>query len=66
MKIAELTVEELQVLIKQAVHEELQSLLGDPDQGLSLRSDIEAQLRTSLASNERIPFDEVKRKLQLH
>jgi hypothetical protein len=66
MKIADLTVEELQALIKNAIHEELQALLTDPDTGRELTQEVEARLASSLQSTERVPFDEVKRRYNLH
>ncbi|MDN5940458.1 MAG: hypothetical protein L0H94_01130 [Nitrospira sp.] len=62
MKVADLTVEELQALIKTTIHEELQELLSDPDAGRELTQEIEARLTASLQSTERIPFEEVKRR----
>ncbi len=66
MKIADLTVEELQALIKNAIHEELQAWLTDPDIGHELTQEMEARLASSLQSTERVPFDEVKRRYNLH
>jgi hypothetical protein len=66
MKIADLTVEEFQALIKNAIHEELQALLSDPDTGRELTQAVEARLASSLQSTERVPFDEVKRRYNLH
>ena len=66
MKIADLTVEELQALIKNAIHEELQTWLTDPDIGHELTQEMEAHLASSLQSTERVPFDEVKRRYNLH
>jgi hypothetical protein len=63
MKVADLTVEELQTLIRQVVHEELQNLIADPDKGHELTDEIQARLQASLASSERIPFEEVKQRL---
>ena len=65
MKVANMTVEELRILIKQAVQEELKEIFGDPDTGHMLRPEIEERIRASLASTERIPFDEVKKRLSL-
>lgn len=62
MKVADLTVEELQALIKKTIHEELQELLTDPDTGRELTQEIEERLASSLQSTERIPFEEVKRR----
>lgn len=65
MKVADLTVEELRALIRQVVHEELQNIVVDPDQGLELGDEVKARLQASLASSERIPFEEVKTRLNL-
>lgn len=65
MRVADLTVEELTKLIRTAVHEELFRIL-DPDQGLEVRPEFEERLQSSPASSERIPFEEVKKRLHLH
>lgn len=65
MKVTDLTVEELQTLIRRVVHEELQQIVADPDKGLELTDEIQAQIQSSLDSCERIPFEEVKRRLNL-
>ena len=41
MRVADLTVEELRALIKEAVQEELRELWSDPDKGLELRPELE-------------------------
>jgi hypothetical protein len=65
MKVADLTVEELQALIKKTLHEELQELFTDPDTGRELTPEMEARLTSSLPSTERFPFEEVKRRYTL-
>lgn len=65
MKVADLTVEELQALIRQVVHEELQDLLADPDKGLELTDEIRTRLRLSMDSSERMPLEDVKNRLNL-
>jgi signal recognition particle GTPase len=65
MKVADLTVEELQALIKKTLHEELQELLADPDAGYELTKEIEARLASSLQSTERVSFEEVKKRYNL-
>ena len=65
MKVADLTVDELQALIRKVVHEELQEIVADPDKGLELTDEIQARLQSSLAASERIPFEVVKRRLSL-
>jgi hypothetical protein len=65
MKVTDLTVEELQALIRKVVHEELQEIIADPDKGLELTDEIQARLQSSLTSSERILFEEVKSRLNL-
>ena len=65
MKVADLTVDELQTLIRKVVREELHDLITDPDKGLELTDEIQARFQASLASQDRIPFEEVKRRLNL-
>jgi len=65
MKVADLTVEEIQALIKKTIYEEPQELLADPDTGLELTQAIEARLAFSLQSTERVPFKVVKRRYNL-
>lgn len=65
MKVADLTVDELQALIRKVVHEELQDIITDPDKGLELTDEIQARLQSSLASSDRISFEEVKSRLNL-
>jgi hypothetical protein len=65
MKVADLTIEELQALIRQVVHEELQDLLADPDKSLELTDEIQARLRLSVGSSERISLEDVKNRLNL-
>lgn len=65
MKAADLTVDELQALIRKVVHEELQNLIADPDQFLELSDEIQARLQLSLNSRERTSLREVKDRLNL-
>jgi len=65
MKAADLTVDELQALIRKVVHEELQNLMTDPDQFLELSDEIKARLQLSLNSKDRISLREVKDRLNL-
>jgi len=64
MKVSDLTTEELKELIGQVVEEKLKELV-DPDYGLELREEFIQALEDSIASKERIPFDDVKKKLGL-
>lgn len=65
MKVADLTPEELRILIGDVVEEKLKELLVDPDYGLELKDEIEVRLKASLASKERISFEEVKKRIGL-
>lgn len=65
MKAADLTVDELQALIRKVVHEELLSIMADPDQYLELTDEIQARIESSLKSSDRIPLQEIKDKLKL-
>jgi hypothetical protein len=65
MKLADLDWDELQTLIRECVHEELRDLITDPDWGPELPDEIRARLQASLASKDRIPFEEMKRRLNL-
>jgi hypothetical protein len=47
------------------VHEELRDLITDPDWRSELPDEIRARLQTSLASKDRIPLEEVKRRLNI-
>ena len=65
MKVADLAPEELKNLIEEAVERKLEDFFFDPDQGLKLREEIEERLSFSLSSKERIPIEEVKKRLNL-
>jgi hypothetical protein len=65
MKVTDLTIDELKKLIREAVDEKLKEILLDPDNGLELRDEMEQRLKASLASKERIPLEEVKKRLGL-
>lgn len=64
MKVAELSTDELKELIGKVIEEKFRELV-DPDYGLELREDFVKALETSIASKERVPFDEVKKRLGL-
>ena len=51
--VADLTIDEFRDLVKEIVSQTLVDLLGDPDEGLELREEIEVRLRRSLASQEK-------------
>ncbi len=64
MKIAELSKEEFKTLIGEVIEEKLRELF-DPDYGLELREDFVVRLESSFSSKERIPFEDVKKHLNL-
>ena len=63
MKVADLTIDELKKLIREAVDEQFKEILFDPDNGLELKDEMEQRLRASLASKKRIPLEKVKERL---
>lgn len=65
MKVVDLTVDELKTLIRNVVHEELRDLMIDPDKGLELTDEIQTRLQASLASSDRISFQDVQRRPHL-
>jgi len=64
MKVAELSIDEFKELIGKVIEEKIRELV-DPDYGLELREDFVQFLETSIASEERIPFEDVKKRLGL-
>ena len=68
-KVGELTVDELKQIIQEAVGQKLSEMLGDPDEGLELRGEVEDRLRRSLAAERQgargIPVQEVAAQLGL-
>lgn len=65
MKVADITLEELRDLIREVMDETIREVFIDLDAGLELREEIEERLAASLASKERIPLDEVKKRIGL-
>jgi hypothetical protein len=65
VKVADLTIDELKKLIREAVGQQFKEILLDPDNGLELKDEVEQRLRASIESKERIPFEEVKKRLKL-
>lgn len=67
--VADLTIDEFRSLIKEVVAQTLLELLGDPDEGLELREDIEERLQRSLietqANGETRPAQDVAARLGL-
>ena len=51
-RIADLTVNEFKQLVRESVVQSITGLLGDPDQGLTLREDFAEELQRSLAEVE--------------
>jgi hypothetical protein len=64
MKVGDLSREELKALIGEVIEEKFRELF-DPEYGLKLREDFVQALETSIASKERIPFENVKKRLGL-
>ncbi|MDI6891012.1 MAG: hypothetical protein QMC83_08775 [Thermodesulfovibrionales bacterium] len=64
MKVGDLSREELKALIGEVIEEKFRELF-DPDYGLEFREDFIQALETSIASKERIPFEDVKKRLGL-
>ncbi|OGV98464.1 MAG: hypothetical protein A2W75_08990 [Nitrospinae bacterium RIFCSPLOWO2_12_39_15] len=64
MKVADLSTDELKELIGKTIEDKFRELI-DPDIGLELREDFVKALETSIASKERIPFEDVKKRLGL-
>lgn len=64
MKVSDLTIDEFKKLIGEAVDEKFREFLFDPDDGLELRDEVEQRLKASLASRERISFEEVKKRFR--
>ncbi len=65
MKVIDLTTDELKKVIRDAVDEKFVELFSDPDAGLELREEVEQRLKASLVSKDRVPFEEVKKRLGL-
>jgi len=67
--VKELSIEELKTLIGEVVEEKLREMLGDPDEGLSLRPDVRERLVKTLSqpkeSRQAVPAPEVARRLGL-
>jgi hypothetical protein len=67
--VSELSVEELKTLIGEVVENKLREMLGDPDEGLSLRPDVRERLVKTLnqpkESRQTVSAPEVARRLGL-
>ena len=66
--VADLTIDEFKGLVKEIVSQTILELLGDPDEGLELRAEVEERLRQSLAvsSTKTISAQDVAAKLGLN
>ena len=64
MKVGDLSREELRALLDEIIEEKFRELF-DPDYGLELSDDFVKRLEASIASKERVPFEDVKKKLGL-
>ena len=64
MRVADITTEDFKTLIGKVFEEKIRELI-DPDYGLELREDFKERLTNSIASKERVPFENVKKKLGL-
>jgi len=65
-KVKDLSREELKALIQDAVEEALADLVGDPDQGLELRTKVQDRLQHSLKhfeEEQRIPAEELAKRI---
>lgn len=60
MKAADLTREELRALISEVIEEKFREYF-DPDHGLELREDFIQTLESSMASKQRIPFEDANK-----
>lgn len=63
-RVTDLNKEEFKALLGEVIEEKLRELI-DPDFGLELREDFIQRLEASIASKERISFEEVKKRLGL-
>jgi len=65
MKVADLSTDEFKELIGKIIEDKFREII-DPDLGLELRDDFVQNLEASIASKERIAFEDVKKKLGLN
>ena len=66
LSVADLTIDEFKNLIKEVVAQTILEILGDPDEGLELREEIEERLRHSLSvRSETTSAQEIADKLGL-
>lgn len=65
MNVADLTLDELKMLVAGLVDDRLRELLGDPDLGKPLAESIRERLKVSLSSTERLSGEELAEQLGL-
>lgn len=59
MKVADLTVEELQALIRETIRDEI-----DPDAGMELTDELKSYLESHQEDTDTIPHEEVKQRFE--
>ena len=58
-----LTIDQLKIMIEEAIDEKLQEYLGDPDEGLKVREEVIQRLKAQRkAQKPRIPMEHVAKK----
>ncbi len=65
MNLADITAEQFKELVRGIVDDRIRELLGDPDLGQPLEAALQARLRESLLSCERLSGEEVAERLGL-
>ncbi|MEQ1654395.1 MAG: hypothetical protein ABL960_01750 [Nitrospira sp.] len=65
MDLSQLTPQQLKELVQGLVDDRLRELIGDPDLGLALGDALQARLKESLTSSERLSGDDVAERLGL-
>jgi hypothetical protein len=65
MDLSALTQEQFKDLVRGLVDDRLRELLGDPDLGLPLGEALQARLRESLLSSERLSGEDIAERLGL-
>ncbi len=64
-RVAEMTVDELKHLVREVTRQTVVEILADPDEGLELRDEMKARLRTSLGAAETMTAADVAARLGL-
>jgi len=65
MDLSQLTPQQLKELVQGLVDDRIRELIGDPDLGLALGDALQARLKESLTSSERLSGDDVADRLGL-